>query len=361
MTANRETRVLQVDPQEPQADRIHEAAAILSLGGLVAFPTETVYGLGAHALNASAVEELFAAKGRPPSDPVIVHVASLEDVFEIARNVPDRARVLAAEFWPGPLTLILQKKPHVPSSITAGLDTIGVRVPAHPVARALLTAAELPIAAPSANRFSRPSPTCAEHVIEDLGGVIDCVLDGGPSNIGVESTVLDLTVSPPLVRRPGGVSLEALREVLPDVDVITQGGSSDHPQPAPGQLVRHYAPNARLTLYLGDTGVVAERIARQVRTLAGSGKRIGVLAPEEDVAAMTPMLAPLAATGRVRFAAYGSRRDIQRAARELFGAVRGLDAEHVDEILASAPEPHGLGAAIVDRLTRASEGRVRRS
>jgi L-threonylcarbamoyladenylate synthase len=354
----RETRVLQVDPQHPDMAIIRDAAAVLALGGLVAFPTETVYGLGAHALDDAAIADLFEAKGRPPTDPIIVHLAARAELESVAREIPARVEALAERFWPGPLTIILRKKPHVSNALTAGLDTVGIRVPAHPVAQALLRASEVPIAAPSANRFSRPSPTEAEHVLQDLRGAIDIVVDGGPTMIGVESTVLDLTVSPPLVRRPGGVSMEALRDVLPDVVFAAAAGRADRAQSAPGQLLRHYAPRAKLTLYVGETAAAAARIATQARALAASGLRVGILGPEDDVMAVAPALVPLATAGRVRFRTYGSRRDPARAARELFGAMRALDADGVDEILASAPEPHGIGLAIVDRLTRAAEGRV---
>jgi L-threonylcarbamoyladenylate synthase len=358
-TTPRETRVLQVDPQHPDADVIREAAAVLALGGLVAFPTETVYGLGAHALDDSAIADLFEAKGRPPTDPIIVHLASPADLESVARDIPASVEPLAERFWPGPLTIIVRKKPHVSNALTAGLDTVGVRVPAHPVAQALLRVSEIPIAAPSANRFSRPSPTHAEHVLHDLGGAIDIVVDGGPTTIGVESTVVDLTESPAVVRRPGGVSMETLRELIPDVVLATHAGREDRAQPAPGQLLRHYAPRAKLTLYIGDRASAAERIGAEARTRAAGGTRVGILGPEEDVMAVAPMLVPLATAGRVRFRTYGSRRDLARAARELFAAIRALDADDVEEILASAPEPHGIGLAIVDRLTRAAEGRVK--
>lgn len=360
-TTPRETRVLHVDAQQPDAAIIRDAAAVLALGGLVAFPTETVYGLGAHALDESAIADLFTAKGRPPTDPVIVHVASFDELDSIAREIPPDAKRLAERFWPGPLTMIVRKRPHVSAAVTAGLDTVGVRVPAHPVAQALLRAADIPVAAPSANRFSRPSPTRAEHVLDDLRGAIDVVLDGGPTVIGVESTVLDLTVSPALVRRPGGVTVESLREVIPDVVVRGEVDHGDRPQLAPGQLLRHYAPRARMTLFIGEANASAEQIAVQARSSAAAGARVGVLAPEEDLTAMAPTLVPLAAAGRVRFANYGSRRDLARAAHDLFAALRTLDALGVDEILASAPEPEGLGLAIVDRLARAAEGRVRRT
>jgi L-threonylcarbamoyladenylate synthase len=356
----RTTRVVVVDPQNPDPGVIAEAAAVIARGGLVAFPTETVYGLGANAFDQSAIDALFDAKGRPTTDPVIVHLASADGLREIARDVPPIADRLTERFWPGPLTLVLKKTAQVPTSITAGLESVGVRVPAHPVAQALLRAAALPIVAPSANRFSRPSPTRAEHVVDDLSGSIDMVLDAGPTPLGVESTVLDLTISPPVVLRPGGVSVEALREIVPDVAFTTRTGVMSDAQRAPGQLTRHYAPRAKLTLYVGDASNVVHQIGVDARALAAGGTRVGVLGPEEDLMAVAPTLVALATSGRVRFANIGSRREPARAARELFAALRTLDAEGVDEILASAPDPQDIGLAIHDRLTRAAEGRVRR-
>jgi L-threonylcarbamoyladenylate synthase len=327
-------------------------------GELVAFPTETVYGLGAHALDAAAVDRLFRAKGRPATDPVIVHVDDAARLDDVARAIPPLAYQLAREFWPGPLTLILLKRDIVPDAITAGQPTVAIRVPSHPVARLLLRMAGIPIAAPSANRFSRPSPTCAAHVLADLDGVIDVLLDGGPTPIGVESTILDLTVSPPLVRRPGGVALERLRERLPDVQHVRETFATATALPASGQLARHYAPRAQLTLYLGDVDAVAARLAVDARRAAASGSRVGILAPEEDLRALAPRLAAVAATGRIVTARCGSRRRRADAARELFGALRDLDGQGVDLILASAPDAQDIGLAVIDRLTRAADGRV---
>jgi L-threonylcarbamoyladenylate synthase len=304
---------------------------------------------------------LFEAKGRPATDPVIVHIASADNIDAVTCELPALARTLASRFWPGPLTLVVPKHPDLPAAVTAGLPSVGVRVPSHPVAQALLRVAMVPVAAPSANRFSRPSPTHADHVLQDLNGAIDLVLDAGPTLVGVESTVLDLTVDPPLVRRPGGISVEQLREVVPDLQFSSHVSSVQRPQLSPGQLLRHYAPRARLTLYLGDSRTVAERLAADARTLAANGSRVGILAPEEDLMAVAPALVPLAVSGRVRFSNYGARHDVVRAARELFDALRRLDDEGVDEILASAPEPRDIGLAIVDRLTRAAEGRIKRS
>lgn len=352
------TRVLVIDPDRPERERIREAAAVILRGGLVAFPTETVYGLGAHALSQEAVTGIFRAKQRPATDPLIVHLASGAQLPAIAARVPPTADRLAARFWPGPLTLILEKAGAVPDVVTAGLPTVAVRVPSHPIAHALLAEAGVPIAAPSANRFSRPSPTTARHVLHDLEGRVDLVIDGGPTPIGVESTILDLTTSPPLVRRHGGVALEEIREVVPDARASTDILSADRAQPSPGQLLRHYAPRAPMTLYLGGADAVASRMAVEIRAAVASGRRVGVLAPAEDLKALAPRLAAVGAGGRVVTARCGSRRDRAAAARDLFGALRSLDDEQVDVIFASAPEGDGIDAAIVDRLTRASEGRV---
>lgn len=352
------TNVLIVDSRQPDPDAIAQAAASLRGGGLVAFPTETVYGLGAHALDPAAVERLFRAKGRPPTDPVIVHVAGADRLDDLARDIPPIARELARAFWPGPLTLILPKRAAVPDAVTAGQPTVGVRVPSHPVALRLLDRAGVPVAAPSANRFSRPSPTRAAHVLADLDGLVDLVLDAGPTPIGVESTILDLTVSPPLVRRPGGVSVDDIRSVVADVQAVSDALHPSAPQPASGQLQRHYAPRAALTLYVGAVARVAVRLADDARRHAASGLRVGVLAPEEDLIALAPRLAAAAAAGRIVTRRYGSRRQRADAARDLFAALRDLDGEGVDVILAAAPDPEDIGLAIVDRLTRAAEGRV---
>jgi L-threonylcarbamoyladenylate synthase len=352
------TRVLSIDPTAPDKARIAEAASVLQHGGLVAFPTETVYGLGANALDATAVERIFAAKGRPATDPVIVHLASADGMPLVAESVPGVARRLAAQFWPGPLTLILRKLPAVPDSVTAGLATVGLRVPSHPIARALIEAAGVPIAAPSANRFSRPSPTLAEHVLADLDGRIDMVIDGGPTPIGVESTIVDLTVSPPVIRRPGGVSREQIASIVPDVESVSQQLTTVSPQLAPGQLLRHYAPRARTTLYLGSVDAAASRVAEDIRAAVARGDRVGVLAAVEDLAALAPRLAAVGSTGRVVTAPCGSRADRASAAQALFQALRALDSENVDEIYAIASAGEGIDAAIVDRLTRAAEGRV---
>lgn len=352
------TRVLTVDRQRPEGDRLREAAEALVAGRLVVFPTETVYGLGAHALDVAAVDGIFAAKGRPFTDPLIVHLASAADLPQVAADVSVPARALAARFWPGPLTLILPKHARVPDRVTAGRATVAVRVPAHPIAAALLAAAGVPVAAPSANRFSRPSPTTAAHVLADLDGRVDLVIDGGPTDIGVESTIVDCTMTPPVVRRAGGVPIEALRAVVPDVLSMETIAAVESAQLAPGQLLRHYAPQARLTVFDGGLDAVAARIARDVRAHAAAGARVGVLAPDDVLTALAPSMAAGAAHGRVIAASLGPRAMPEVAARVLFARLRELDAASVGVILAAGPVRDGLGAAVWDRLRRAAEGRV---
>ncbi len=353
------TKILRVDSERPDAGVIEEAAAALRAGQLVVFPTETVYGLGAHALDERAVRKIFEAKDRPANDPLIVHIAHIGQVSQVAMGLPPGARKLALSFWAGPLTLILKKKSNVPDIVTAGLDTVAVRVPAHRVARALMEMSGIPIAAPSANRFSRPSPTTAQHVIDDLAGRVDLILDAGATDIGLESTIVDFTVEPPVVRRPGGITLEQIQALVPEVVFEPRLSQGDEAQVAPGQLLRHYAPSVPMTLYEGPADRVVERIAADVRTAVAQGEKAGVLAPEEDLNALAPLIAASASAGRVVVQPYGSRSDLDRAGRELFNAIRSLDATGVSVIFASGVGGEGLARAIRDRLMRAANGRIR--
>jgi len=343
------TRILIVNSSHPEPQRIAEAAGCLRGGGLVAFPTETVYGLGVSALDAAAVRRLFAAKGRPSNDPLIVHVADVEHVAPLVAVRPSVVDALAARFWPGPLTLVLPRSPLVPDEVTAGLHTVAIRVPAHPVAQALLRAAATPVAAPSANLFSRPSPTRAAHVLEDLDGRIDLVLDGGPTQVGVESTVLDLSGEVPTVLRPGAVTLDLLRPLLPDVRMRGEDAGAQEPLRSPGLLTRHYSPRAPLTLYEGASPAVLGRIADDIRAAQAAGRRVGVLLGDDDDLPVPGVVRP----------ALGRSDDAAAIAARLYAALRELDAAGVDEILARAlPALDGLGAAIGDRLRRAAAGRV---
>lgn len=357
-------RTLVLRAEEPGA--IERAAAILRRGELVAFPTETVYGLGADATSAAAAEGIFQAKQRPHSDPLIVHLATADELGHVAREIPALARRLAERFWPGPLTLVLLRGQAIPPVVTAGGETVGVRVPAHPVARALIAAAGVPVAAPSANRFMHTSPTTAAHVLADLDGRIDCLLDGGPSTVGVESTVLDITASPPRILRPGGVTLEALRAVAPEIagplelpaeaSGKEQGEEEDAAAKAPGQMSRHYAPHTRLLVFdaPGEQGLAAVRMTAEAA--AARGERVGALLPDEEAAELEAALPGNA----IMFARLGPAGDLAQHSRRLYAALRELDAAGLDVILAHTFGREGLGLALDDRLRRAAGGQFQR-
>jgi L-threonylcarbamoyladenylate synthase len=353
-----ETIVLATPPDAIPPDAIALAANLLRAGEVVAFPTETVYGLGADATSEAALQRIFAAKERPLSDPLIVHLADAAQLSDVARAIPPEVERLAERFWPGPLTLVLPRLARIPALVAAGGDTVGVRVPAHPVAQALLRAAELPIAAPSANRFMHTSPTSAAHVLADLDGRIACILDGGPTMVGVESTVVDLTTSPPRLLRPGGVTVEALRTILPNLYAPEYAQNAPHATPesaepahAPGQMARHYAPHTRLIVF---DAMGAEALAA-MRALAAEaqarGERVGALAADEEAATLED--------AGVRVARLGPMDDLAAISRRLYAALRELDAAGLDLLLAHSFGRQGLGLAIEDRLRRAAGGRLR--
>jgi L-threonylcarbamoyladenylate synthase len=338
----RKTIVRQVSPEKPDSEIISEAAAVLHRGGLVAFPTETVYGLGANALNATAVEAIFAAKGRPPNNPVIVHVADAAAARRLAAQWPDRAALLAEKFWPGSLTLILPKRPEVPNIVTAGGPTVGLRVPAHPVALALLQAAEMPIAAPSANRSTQISPTTADHVLRGLDGQIDLLLDAGPTPGGLESTVLDLTVDPPQVLRPGLVTVEQLQTVIGTVALGDRCAShfTTGPLRSPGLLDRHYAPQAKVVC-------VDEGNASPIRELLEIGKRTGWLRFQS---------VPSAFNNRPNLQVIDMPSTAAAYAARFYAALHELDDAGVDCIVVDLPPTGDAWQAVHDRLRRAAHG-----
>lgn len=341
------TRLLTLSPLSPDPDLIRQAADMINAGGLVAFPTETVYGLGANALNKDAVEKIFVAKGRPSNDPLIVHVASFDEVRLVASQVPEIVHALAKAFWPGPLTLVLPKQPTIPDAVTSGLNTVAVRIPSHPVALALLRECGVPVAAPSANRFGHTSPTTAAHVLDDLDGRIDLILDGGPSAVGVESTVLDVSQTPPMILRPGGISREALEKILGPIAVRNNLKADDEsPQVSPGLLGKHYTPKAELILCEGGRHSALEKLLLLAEQAQAQGRSVGLLLAEEDL--------PTFATLMCRTFALGSSDDLETIARNLYAGMRSLDDRGAQVILTRDFGQDGLGLAIRDRLSRAA-------
>ena len=320
---------------------IEAAAAILRAGGLVGIPTETVYGLGANGLDPAAVRRIFEAKGRPQDNPLILHIPDPSWLERYCRDVPAAARRLAEQFWPGPLTMILPRRALVPDEVTCGLETVGVRCPDHPVTLDIIRAAGVPVAAPSGNRSGRPSPTCARHMLEDMEGRIQAVVDGGPCGVGVESTIVDLTLPVPRLLRPGGLPLEALEAVLGHVDVdraVTAPLSPGEKPRAPGMKYRHYAPQAPVTVVTGDGAATAAYIRRQ------AGANTGVICFGEY---------------RDRFPgctvrSIGPAGDRGEQARRVFDALRSFDGTPVTAIFAQCPGEEGLGLAVANRLKKAA-------
>lgn len=343
------TIVWHVDAISPDSAIIRKAAEIIRNGGLVAFPTETVYGLGADALNAGAVSALFEAKRRPLDNPPIVHVSERITIERLVKTVPSKANVLMERFWPGPLTLILKRSSAVPDVAVAGLDTIAVRMPRHNVALALIEESGCPVAAPSANLAGKPSPTSANHVLADLDGRIDAVLDAGSTRVGVESTVLDLTVDPPEVLRPGGTPYETLVEVLGQVE-LNPSAVADHALPvekarSPGIKHKHYSPEAEVIVVEGELMAVVDKINRLAERYKKESKRPGVLCTEETIGRY-------AGTGVLK--SLGSRKNLDSLARNLFRLLREFDEEDVDVIIAEGVPSEGLGLAVMNRLRKAA-------
>ncbi len=344
----KQTLLLKVNPQKPDIEKVRVAADIIRKGGLVAFPTETVYGLGADAMNPKAVLALFEAKKRPLDNPPIIHVENVNDVYRLAKQVPPKAKSLMKEFWPGPLTLVFKRSETVPNVTVAGLDTIAIRMPRHAVALALIRESNRPIAAPSANLAGKPSPTSAKHVFDDLNGRIDAILDGGPTHIGVESTVLDLSVDPPLVLRPGGTSLEALRKNLGDVNlhpfVVAEKELSIENARSPGMRHKHYAPNAEVIVVEGAIPAVLAKVKELAESYRLKGAKVGVLATDETAAAYRAVVVK----------SLGSRFNLEVVAQNLFSLLREFDAEGIDVIIAEGVPTEGLGLAVMNRLRKAS-------
>lgn len=344
-----ETRIIKIDAENPEEAYLQEAAVILRQGGLVAFPTETVYGLGAAVNHRRAIQRLYSVKGRPADNPLIVHLDSFGRLPEVAAAIPPAARLLAGKFWPGPLTMVLSKKETVPEEISAGLPTVAVRIPAHLVALRLLTLAGIPVAAPSANLSGRPSPTRGIHVAEDLNGLVEMILDAGSTGIGVESTVLDLTRKTPRILRPGGVTREMLEEVfgaggVEEADPVMESGRPA----APGMKYRHYAPKAPLYLVVGKPARVNRYITDCLAEDHKARRKPAVLAFEEDRDYYREVL----------FFSLGEREKPEKAAERLFSLLRACDEAGAESIYAVAPSRTGLGRAVFNRLWKAAGGNV---
>lgn len=322
---------------------IGRAADIIRSGGLVGIPTETVYGLGADGLNSAAVQSIFRAKGRPQDNPLILHIPEAAWLERYCKNIPEAAWRLARRFWPGPLTMVLPRKEVVPDVVTAGLDTVGMRCPAHSMCRAIISAAGTPIAAPSGNTSGKPSPTTAQHMLDDMGGRIDAILDGGDCQVGVESTILDLTCDMPRLLRPGGVPLEELKGVLEEIELdpsITRPlGEGERPR-APGMKYRHYAPRAPVTVVTGDSQRSAEYILEHLSDSYWDGvicfNEYAHWFPEHPVEKL------------------GGARDSWEQARRLFRALRAMDDAGVKHIWSQCPDTTGMGLAVVNRLSKAA-------
>ena len=342
------TLLVKVNPEKPDLKKILSAAEIIQKGGLVAFPTETVYGLGADALNPTAVLALFEAKKRPLDNPPIIHVADPAEVYRLVEEVPAKARILIDKFWPGPLTLIFKRSNIMPKVTVAGLDTVAIRMPKHKVALELIRLSRCPIAAPSANLAGKPSPTTAQHVYEDLNGRIDAIIDGGATNIGVESTVVDLSVDPPMLLRPGGTPFEELKKVLGDMKlhVFVQAEQELTLQEirSPGMKHKHYAPKAEVILVEGNVSAVINKVKELSESYRHKGKKVGILATDETQTAYKEEVVK----------SLGSRSNLKSVAKNLFRLLREIDAQNVDVIIAEGVSSDGLGLAVMNRLRKAS-------
>lgn len=345
-----ETKVIKIKEENINWQYVEEAGVIIRAGGLVAFPTETVYGLGGDALNAASSGKIYAAKGRPSDNPLIVHIASMDKLSAIVKEIPEAAYKLAERYWPGPLTMIFNKAACVPVQTTGGLETVAVRMPSHKVALALIEAAGGYVAAPSANLSGRPSPTSAKYVIEDLNGRVDMIIDGGEADIGLESTIIDLTGEVPVILRPGYITEEMLKETIGKVDTdgtILDGNSKQAPK-APGMKYRHYAPKGNLILVEGTQAQVAYYINEQLRRYQSEGIKTGVIATDETKDGYL--------ADSIKSA--GKREDEEQIARQLFKILREFDDEEVQVMYAESFESHGVGAAIMNRLLKAAGHQV---
>lgn len=341
-----ETRIIQVEEQHIQTGLLRQAGEIIKAGGLVAFPTETVYGLGGDALNPDSSRKIYEAKGRPSDNPLIVHICRMEDLPYLVKEIPEAAKKLADAFWPGPLTMIFRKSPAVPTETTGGLATVAVRMPSHKTALSFIREAGGYVAAPSANRSGKPSPTCAKYVEEDMAGRIEMILDGGDVEIGLESTIVDMTEEIPVILRPGYITKEMLEEALGSVreDGTMMSDESGQAPKAPGMKYRHYAPKGSLVIVDGEEARVTAYINEQLERLRREGHRTGVIGTDATIARYRGDVCKSA----------GSREDENTIAKELYRILREFDDEEVTAIFSESFDTAGIGQAIMNRLLKAA-------
>ncbi|SCG81843.1 putative protein ywlC [Proteiniborus sp. DW1] len=344
------TKILTIDPSHPEIDKILEAAKIISDGGTVAFPTETVYGLGANALDEKAIEKIFTAKGRPQDNPLIIHISDVTQLQELVEDIPQHAYILMEKFWPGPLTLIFKRTNKVPDRITGGLSTVAIRMPAHNIALELIRHSQLPIAAPSANTSGKPSPTNSSHVMNDLSGKVDMIIDGGNTGVGLESTVLDISGDVPTILRPGGITIEDLLDVLPKVEydkAIEMSNENIIPK-SPGQKYKHYSPDANMIIVKGNVEEIVKKIMKLCKEYEAQGMNVGIMATKQTFDKYE----------NDNILVVGDRSFPETIASNLFNVLRRFDEKKVDIIIAEAVEEKGIGIAIMNRMKKAAGGKM---
>lgn len=350
-----ETIIESTDIDNIDMSVIDRAAGILKSGGLVAFPTETVYGLGADGLNAQAAAKIYTAKGRPSDNPLILHIADMEKLNILATDIPESARKLAEAFWPGPLTMIFKKNPIVPDGTTGGLDTVAVRMPGHPVARALIIASDINIAAPSANLSGRPSPTCGMHVIDDMNGRVDMIIDGGETSMGLESTIVDVTCTPPMILRPGFITREMMEAVVGetqiDKGVLGKPGENMRPK-APGMKYRHYAPAADFVIFDGEGGKVVDTIVEKTVSRTEQGIKVGIIATDENRCEIENRLGNI--RDKVIIFSIGTEKNMAEIAGNLYRVLRDFDKTDVMQIYGETFLQDHLGQAVMNRMYKAA-------
>jgi L-threonylcarbamoyladenylate synthase len=347
------SNIIKIDPFNPDPEALAYAGEFIRQGKIVAFPTETVYGLGANALDENAVRKVYTVKKRPSFDPAIVHLASIDQLSQIAKDIPDAAHCLAKAFWPGGLTLVLSKQEIVPDCVTASMPTVGVRVPSHAIAAGLLRAAGVPIAAPSANLFTRTTATTAAHVLADLGDTVDLIIDAGEATIGIESTVISVTTEEVRLLRPGAISWESIQDTLTSHGLILNFATgSSNKSASPGLAQKHYSPRARVLFFRGPADETRSAVKVAVTEELSKNQSVGLLLTQEDIPNFEEF------QDRVKIEDLGSETDLATVAHRLYAAMRHLDELQVDTICVRSFGTGGLAPALLDRLTRAAEGRI---